>query len=68
MTEEEKNTDEYRLKDALKHEEQATKLYRRYARETDSEVLEEMFEQFAMNESWHAAAIRKKLENLRAAK
>ncbi len=56
--------DEDRLKDALGHEENAVNLYRKYARETDSASLTEMFEQFAMNESWHAAAIRQKLEKL----
>lgn len=51
-----------RLQDALKHEEDAVKRYRRYARETKDERLQEMFEQFAMNESWHAAALRAKLQ------
>ncbi len=64
MTEEGKRDDEFRLKDALHHEEKAVKLYRQYARETGSEAIREMFEQFAMNESWHAAAIRQKLDKL----
>ena len=55
-------TDRDRLKDALKHEETAVRLYRQYAREADDDKVQEMFEQFAMNESWHAAAIRAKLE------
>ena len=50
------------LQDALEHEEKAVNLYREYARETDDERIREMFEQFAMNESWHAAALRAKLE------
>ncbi len=54
--------DRNRLLEALEHEEKAIKLYRRYQREADDERLQEMFEQFAMNESWHAAAIRRKLE------
>ncbi len=64
MTPEEMENDKERLKDALGHEENAVKLYRQYARETDSESIREMFEQFAMNESWHAAAIRQKLDKL----
>lgn len=56
------NDDKQRLTEALGHEEAAVKLYRRFARETDSDSLSEMFEQFAMNESWHAAAIRQKLD------
>jgi len=55
-------TDRERLKDALLHEEDAVRLYRRYATEAEDERIREMFEQFAMNESWHAAAIRAKLE------
>ncbi len=65
MTDEKIQTDEDRLKDALHHEENAVRLYRKYARETGSEALREMFEQFAMNESWHAAAIRQKLDGLK---
>lgn len=57
-------TDCERLKDALAHEETAIALYHKYARETDDERVAEMFEQFAMNESWHAAAIRAKLDQL----
>ena len=64
MSSEQLDSDEDRLKEALYHEENAVKLYRQYARETGSDSLREMFEQFAMNESWHAAAIRQKLENL----
>jgi len=56
--------DRERLEEALLHEEEAVALYRRYTRECDDERLREMFEQFAMNESWHAAAIRAKLEAL----
>jgi len=55
-------TDRERLKDALEHEETAVRLYREYARETEDERLQEMFSQFAMNESWHAAALRAKLD------
>ena len=51
-----------RLKDALRHEDTAVRLYRQYAREADDERVVEMFEQFAMNESWHAAAIRNKIK------
>ncbi|MDP6438860.1 MAG: ferritin family protein [Candidatus Brocadiia bacterium] len=58
-------TDKDRLKDALEHEEFAVNLYRNYARATGDERLKEMFEQFAMNESWHAAAIRVKLQALK---
>jgi rubrerythrin len=54
-------TDRERLQEALKHEENAVSLYRQFAREADDARLQEMFEQFAMNESWHAAAIREKL-------
>ncbi len=50
------------LQDALEHEENAVQLYRKYARETDDERVREMFEQFAMNESWHAAALRNKID------
>jgi len=57
-------TDEDRLKDALQHEDEAVKLYRKYAREAEDGRLQEMFEQFGMNESWHAAAIRAKLDAL----
>lgn len=55
-------TDREMLQDALEHEEKAVNLYREYARKTDDDRIREMFEQFAMNESWHAAAIRAKLE------
>ena len=54
-------TDRDRLKDALKHEDAAIRLYRQFADETEDARLKEMFTQFAMNESWHAAAIRDKL-------
>ena len=57
-------TDRDRLMEALKHEEVAVRLYRQYEREAQDERLREMFEQFAMNESWHAAAIRAKLEKM----
>jgi len=56
--------DQERIQDALQHEEHAVRLYRQYQREADDERLQEMFEQFAMNESWHAAALRQKLEDL----
>ena len=55
-------TDEQRLKDALQREEEAVRLYRSHAAHAHDERIKEMFEQFAMNESWHAAAIRAKLE------
>ncbi|MFO7957824.1 MAG: ferritin family protein [Candidatus Brocadiia bacterium] len=58
-------TDRERLQEALKHEEHAVKLYREFERDSEDERLKEMFEQFAMNESWHAAALRAKLEELR---
>ena len=58
-------TDRDRLKEALKHEEDAVRLYRTYAKDTDDVRLKEMFSQFAMNESWHAAAIRDKLTQTR---
>lgn len=51
-----------RLREALRHEEAALELYRLYAREADDERIKEMFDQFSMNESWHAAAIRRKLQ------
>ncbi|MFW6457190.1 MAG: ferritin family protein [Planctomycetota bacterium] len=51
------------LQDALEHEEKATKLYRKYARATEDERIREMFEQFAMNENWHAAALRSKIDD-----
>ncbi len=54
-------TDKERLKEALQHEEEAISLYREYQREAEDPRVQEMFEQFAMNESWHAAAIRAKL-------
>ncbi|MCK5643830.1 MAG: hypothetical protein KAJ19_23730 [Gammaproteobacteria bacterium] len=56
-------TDREMLEDTLAHEEEAIALYRRYARDVEEPRLKEMFEQFAMNESWHAAAIRAKLEH-----
>mgnify|MGYP006280453371 FL=1 len=56
--------DRERIQDALEHEEHAVRLYRQYQREADDDRLQEMFEQFAMNESWHAAALREKLEKL----
>ena len=55
-------TDRERLREALEHEETAVRLYREYARDAGDEKLQEMFSQFAMNESWHAAAIRAKLD------
>lgn len=58
-------TNHERLQDALEHEEVAINLYRKYERETDDDRLKEMFAQFAMNESWHAAAILSKLAALR---
>jgi len=57
-------TDRERLMEALKHEESAVRLYRQYGRESDDVRLREMFEQFAMNESWHASAIRAKLQKV----
>ena len=57
-------TDRERLLEALKHEEVAVRLYRQYEREAQDERLREMFEQFAMNERWHAAAIRAKLQKM----
>ena len=56
--------DRERLRDALEHEEKAVRLYRKYEREAQDERLREMFEQFAMNESWHAAALRAKLDKM----
>ena len=60
------DADAERLKEALRHEEAALALYRLYAREADDERLKEMFDQFGMNESWHAAAIRDKLQRDRS--
>jgi len=57
-------TDRERLIEALEHEENAVRLYRQYGRESQDPRLREMFEQFAMNESWHASAIRAKLRNI----
>jgi rubrerythrin len=56
-------TEREMLEDALQHEEVAIKLYRTYANQVEDARIKEMFEQFAMNESWHAAAIRAKLES-----
>jgi len=56
--------DRERLQDALEHEEAAVRLYRKYQRECDDERLAEMFEQFAMNESWHASALRAKMDKV----
>ena len=52
------------LEEALEHEEQAVTLYRKWAEQADDDALQEMLEQFAMNESWHAAAARAKLDAL----
>jgi rubrerythrin len=57
-------TDRDRLLEALEHEEVAVRLYRQFENEAEDERLREMFEQFAMNESWHAAAIRAKLQKI----
>ena len=57
-------TDRERLTEALKHEETAVRMYRQFEQESEDERLREMFEQFAMNESWHAAAIRAKLQKI----
>mgnify|MGYP000509377487 CR=1 FL=1 len=57
--------DRERLQDALEHEEKAVQLYRKYQRECDDERLQEMFDQFAMNESWHASALRAKLDKMK---
>ena len=57
-------TDRERLLEALKHEEDAVRLYRQFERESQDPRLREMFEQFAMNESWHASAIRAKLQKV----
>ena len=57
-------TDRERLLEALKHEEDAVRLYRQFERESQDPRLREMFEQFAMNESWHASAIRVKLQKV----
>ena len=55
-------TDRDMLKEALEHEEFAIRLYREFAEQAGDERIKEMFLQFAMNESWHAAAIRAKLD------
>ena len=52
------------LEQALEHEEEAVRLYRDWAQQTDTVTLKEMFKQFATNENWHAAAVRAKLEAL----
>jgi len=49
-------TDRERLQEALKQEANTFKLCREFERESEDERLKEMFEQFAMNESRHAAA------------
>ncbi len=49
------------LKAALEKEEDAIANYLRYAEETDDLQIQEMFRQFAKNESWHASAIREKI-------
>lgn len=49
------------LKAALEQEEAAIANYLRYAEETDDLQIQEMFRQFAKNESWHASAIREKI-------
>lgn len=55
---------EERLKEALRHEEAAIRMYNRFAEGTEDAALSEMFRQFAKNESWHAAAIIEKLQSL----
>jgi len=57
-------TDREMLRDALAHEEEAVRLYRRYAQQCEDQRVQEMFEQFAMNESWHGTAIRQKLKDM----
>lgn len=57
-------TDRERLKEALKHEDRAVRLYREYAEAAEDERLKEMFAQFGLNESWHAASLREKLESV----
>ena len=52
------------LEEALEHEEEAVRLYRDWAQQADNDALQEMLEQFAMNESWHAASVRAKLDVL----
>lgn len=52
------------LKKALEHEEEAVELYRDWAQQAGHGALQDMLEQFSMNESWHAAAVRAKLEAL----
>jgi rubrerythrin len=56
--------DTKRLQVALGHEEDAIRLYRQYEQESQDPRLKEMFGQFAMNETWHAAAIRAKIDDL----
>lgn len=52
------------LKAALEQEEAAIANYQRYAEETDDLQIQEMFRQFAKNESWHASALREKIAQL----
>jgi rubrerythrin len=52
------------LKAALEQEETAIANYLRYAEETDDLQIQEMFRQFAKNESWHASALKEKIVQL----
>lgn len=52
------------LKEAIRQEQAAITDYMRWANEAGEPRLEEMFRQFAKNESWHLAALREKLAQL----
>lgn len=49
------------LRAALEQEEAAIANYLCCAEETDDLQIQEMFRQFAKNESWHASALREKI-------
>jgi len=52
------------IKMALEHEEEAVFLYNRFADECNIPFYEEMFRQFAKNETWHVLALREKLKKI----
>jgi len=52
------------LKTAIGQEEAAVKNYQQWATEADEPHIEEMFRQFAKNESWHLAALQEKLKQV----
>ena len=52
------------LVSAIQHEEEAVSNYLQWCAEADEPHIEEMFRQFAKNESWHLAALQEKLQQL----